>query len=356
MPVRARNVGEHETTVSTRGGYSSDYAPTEISDAYPGSPTIEEDLDEIISSDSIPPIEKLLSTSNNADVFLALDEGDYEECSPGAPGHLFSDSERSEQGQDSGEDADVSDNLQQSSSDQSEGISDHGEQRSIVASSDDMGPPADRTSDMEGWFSPYDCMYDAIAMINGPQGCPEIATFCILPASPQPSIDHAAVAMVEPWNAARLSCDIRIFEAHLVNSFIQEFIACTRKVHRYPVLISWTITNIFLLAERPCRIKVANDRSHRATPSYVSSSENQRLITDTAKSQTAVNPHRMVFDKRLTGRKFDDPGVRDDMKHFPFAVFNKWGKPYIRIQYGARARNSHRQRSRLWLSQDEGDR
>jgi hypothetical protein len=36
------------------------------------------------------------------------------------------------------------------------------------ASSDDMGPPAERTSDMERWPSIYDEMGDAISRINGP--------------------------------------------------------------------------------------------------------------------------------------------------------------------------------------------
>ncbi|KAJ3518555.1 hypothetical protein NMY22_g13614 [Coprinellus aureogranulatus] len=52
------------------------------------------------------------------------------------------------------------------------------------------------------------------------------------------------------------------------------------------------------------------------------------------KEFTAMNPHNTVFDaKRLIGRKFDDPEVQADMKHFPFTVFNKGGKPYIRVQY-----------------------
>ena len=41
-----------------------------------------------------------------------------------------------------------------------------------------------------------------------------------------------------------------------------------------------------------------------------------------------------MFDaKRLIGRKFDDQEVQADLKHFPFKVFNKTGKPYIRVQY-----------------------
>ncbi|CAK5272732.1 unnamed protein product [Mycena citricolor] len=41
-----------------------------------------------------------------------------------------------------------------------------------------------------------------------------------------------------------------------------------------------------------------------------------------------------VFDaKRLIGRKFDDAEVQSDLKHFPFTVFSKAGKPYIRVEY-----------------------
>ncbi|KAF6765140.1 heat shock cognate 70 [Ephemerocybe angulata] len=72
---------------------------------------------------------------------------------------------------------------------------------------------------------------------------------------------------------------------------------------------------------------IANDQGNRTTPSY-------RLIGDAAKNQTAMNPHNTVFDaKRLIGRKFDDPEVQSDMKHFPFAVINKGGKPYVRVEY-----------------------
>ena len=47
-----------------------------------------------------------------------------------------------------------------------------------------------------------------------------------------------------------------------------------------------------------------------------------------------MNPHNTVFDaKRLIGRKFSDPEVQSDIKHFPFTVFDKGGKPYIRVQY-----------------------
>ncbi|KAJ6568572.1 heat shock protein HSS1 [Mycena capillaripes] len=79
---------------------------------------------------------------------------------------------------------------------------------------------------------------------------------------------------------------------------------------------------------------IANDQGNRTTPSYVSFSDNGRLIGDAAKNQVAMNPTNTVFDvKRLIGRRFDDNEVQADIKHFPFAVVGRGGKPYIRVQY-----------------------
>ena len=73
---------------------------------------------------------------------------------------------------------------------------------------------------------------------------------------------------------------------------------------------------------------------NRTTPSYVAFSSEERLIGDAAKNQVAMNPHNTVFDaKRLIGRKFSDAEVQSDIKHFPFTVFDKGSKPYIRVQY-----------------------
>ncbi|KAF8181430.1 heat shock protein HSS1 [Mycena galopus ATCC 62051] len=79
---------------------------------------------------------------------------------------------------------------------------------------------------------------------------------------------------------------------------------------------------------------IANDHGNRATPSYVSFSDNERLIGDAAKNQVAMNPANTVFDaKRLIGRNFNDVEVQADLQHLPFTVFNKGGKPYIRVDY-----------------------
>ncbi|KAF2895470.1 hypothetical protein ILUMI_10707 [Ignelater luminosus] len=79
---------------------------------------------------------------------------------------------------------------------------------------------------------------------------------------------------------------------------------------------------------------IANDQGNRTTPSYVAFTDNERLIGDAAKNQVAMNPSNTIFDaKRLIGRKFDDPKIQDDMKHWPFKVVNDGGKPKIQVQY-----------------------
>jgi heat shock protein 1/8 len=80
---------------------------------------------------------------------------------------------------------------------------------------------------------------------------------------------------------------------------------------------------------------IPNDQGNRTTPSYVAFTDTERLIGDAAKNQVAMNPHNTVFDaKRLIGRKFDDPIVQSDMKHWPFKVIAKDGnKPHIQVTF-----------------------
>jgi L1 cell adhesion molecule like protein len=37
--------------------------------------------------------------------------------------------------------------------------------------------------------------------------------------------------------------------------------------------------------------------------------------------------------KRLIGRRFEDPTIQADMKHWPFTIINDGGKPKIQVQY-----------------------
>nr|QQY02576.1 heat shock cognate 71 kDa protein 2 [Cryptocotyle lingua] len=79
---------------------------------------------------------------------------------------------------------------------------------------------------------------------------------------------------------------------------------------------------------------IANDQGNRTTPSYVAFTDTERLIGDAAKNQVAINPTNTVFDvKRLIGRRFDDPSVTADRKHWSFEVVQEGGKPKVRVEY-----------------------
>ncbi|KAG0743073.1 hypothetical protein G6F57_005943 [Rhizopus arrhizus] len=79
---------------------------------------------------------------------------------------------------------------------------------------------------------------------------------------------------------------------------------------------------------------IANDQGNRTTPSYVAFTDTERLIGDAAKNQVAMNPHNTVFDaKRMIGRRFNDHEIQADMKHWPFKVVDKGGKPNIEVEH-----------------------
>ena len=80
---------------------------------------------------------------------------------------------------------------------------------------------------------------------------------------------------------------------------------------------------------------IANEQGNRTTPSYVSFTENERLIGDAAKSNAASNPKNTVFDaKRLIGRTMDDPNVIADRALWPFTVSaGDANKPLIEVEY-----------------------
>lgn len=79
---------------------------------------------------------------------------------------------------------------------------------------------------------------------------------------------------------------------------------------------------------------IANDQGNRTMPSYVSFTQDERLIGEAAKSLVANNPTNTVFDaKRLIGQNFHDEKVQADMKHFTYNVINKEGKPFIEVEF-----------------------
>lgn len=80
---------------------------------------------------------------------------------------------------------------------------------------------------------------------------------------------------------------------------------------------------------------IANDQGNRTTPSYVAFTDNERLIGDSAKNQISMNTSNTVFDaKRLIGRRFDDPSIQSDLKHYPFKITKGANdRPIINVQY-----------------------
>ena len=81
---------------------------------------------------------------------------------------------------------------------------------------------------------------------------------------------------------------------------------------------------------------ISNEQGNRTTPSYVAFTNNERLVGDAAKSQASLNATNTIFDaKRLIGRKFNDPVVQSDIKHYPFRVVSSGvdEKCLIKVDY-----------------------
>mgnify|MGYP000846951393 FL=1 len=80
---------------------------------------------------------------------------------------------------------------------------------------------------------------------------------------------------------------------------------------------------------------IPNGQGNRTTPSYVAFTDKDRLIGDSAKSQSSRNPTNTVYDaKRLIGQNFSDSQVQNDIKHFSFNVTGDVNdKPKINVLY-----------------------
>jgi heat shock 70kDa protein 1/2/6/8 len=74
-------------------------------------------------------------------------------------------------------------------------------------------------------------------------------------------------------------------------------------------------------------------------PSFVAFDDVERTIGTAAKNQAPMNPQNTVFDVlRLVGRRFSDAELQADMKHFPFRVLDRSGKPVVQIEYRGETR------------------
>jgi molecular chaperone DnaK len=91
---------------------------------------------------------------------------------------------------------------------------------------------------------------------------------------------------------------------------------------------------------------IENSEGGRTTPSIVAfTADGERLVGQPAKRQAVTNPQRTVFAvKRLIGRRFDDPTVKEDQKLVPYKIVkapngDAWveadGKPHSPSQISA---------------------
>lgn len=80
---------------------------------------------------------------------------------------------------------------------------------------------------------------------------------------------------------------------------------------------------------------IANEQGNRTLPSYVSFTDEERYIGETAKSLSGQNSKNTVYDaKRLIGRKFNDDKLQNDLEHYSFDVIDDGNnKPKIKVNY-----------------------
>lgn len=80
---------------------------------------------------------------------------------------------------------------------------------------------------------------------------------------------------------------------------------------------------------------ICNELGNRTIPSYVSFTNEERYIGETAKNMSGQNPLNTVYDaKRLIGRKYSDETIQRDMKHYTFKLIpDQNDKPMIEVEY-----------------------
>jgi heat shock protein 1/8 len=80
---------------------------------------------------------------------------------------------------------------------------------------------------------------------------------------------------------------------------------------------------------------IANEQGNRTLPSYVSFTDEERYVGETAKSLSGQNPKNTIYDaKRLIGRKFSDEYVQNDIEHYSYTVISDENdKPKIKVNY-----------------------
>jgi len=77
-----------------------------------------------------------------------------------------------------------------------------------------------------------------------------------------------------------------------------------------------------------------NELGDRTTPSYVTYTQEERVVGRASKSMAVKDPLNTIFDvKRLIGCKYNDLGVQSDIAKFPYKVIDINNQPFVEVQY-----------------------
>ncbi|KAL0245190.1 hypothetical protein GEMRC1_009270 [Eukaryota sp. GEM-RC1] len=150
--------------------------------------------------------------------------------------------------------------------------------------------------------------------------------------------------MLKYFNNApqHLKCQSFLFNLHTSHETSLHIItptSCCRLSQKDESQVEWPVIGIDLGTTYSCvAVKtkagsvevIANDLGNRITPTYVSFTDDERLVGEAAKYAGAANAERTVYDiKRIIGRRFDEQVVQDEKKRFPFEIVNKDNRPYV---------------------------
>jgi len=84
---------------------------------------------------------------------------------------------------------------------------------------------------------------------------------------------------------------------------------------------------------------IENDFGKRATPAYVSFSNNELFIGEQALFKSKVNAKNTIFgSKRLIGNSFFNEEIQSYIKYLSFNVIEKFEKPYIQVEFNHKTR------------------
>lgn len=77
---------------------------------------------------------------------------------------------------------------------------------------------------------------------------------------------------------------------------------------------------------------IANEYGNRITPSYVSFTNEERIVGEVAKKNCSKNSKNTIYDiKRLMGNKYID--IQDDLQHLSYSIINENNKLMVEVDY-----------------------